>query len=104
MKGVKGVSWGTEADRAQIAADFDKVSAWARANNRQILLGEFGAYDRSGTPMELRTAYTEAVAREAERHGFAWAYWQFDSDFIVWDMQSNGWVEPIHKALIPEAH
>lgn len=101
MKGVSGVTWGTDADRAAIAADFDKVSAWARTNGRQILLGEFGAYDRSGTPTAMRAAYTEAVAREAERHGFSWAYWQFDSDFVVWDMKQNGWVEPIHKALIP---
>ena len=103
MKTVKGVTWGTEAERAQLAADFDKVAAWAKANNRQVLLGEFGAYDRSGTPTELRAAYTEAVAREAERHGFSWAYWQFDSDFILWNMAEKGWVEPIHKALIPEA-
>jgi endoglucanase len=102
MKPVKGVTWGTEAERAQLTADFDKVAAWAKANNRQVLLGEFGAYDRSGTPTELRAAYTEAVAREAERHGFSWAYWQFDSDFILWSMAEKGWVEPIHKALIPE--
>ncbi|GAA4749194.1 cellulase family glycosylhydrolase [Sphingomonas daechungensis] len=103
MKDVRGVTWGSDADRATIAADFGKVAAWAKANNRQILLGEFGAYDRSGTPIELRAAYTDAVAREAERHGFSWAYWQFDSDFIAWDMKRDGWVEPIHKALIPTA-
>jgi endoglucanase len=103
MKGVKGITWGSEADRAQLAVDLDKVAAWSKANNRQVLLGEFGAYDRSGTPIAMRAAYTEAVAREAERHGFAWAYWQFDSDFILWDMAKKGWVEPIHKALIPEA-
>ncbi|WP_395622941.1 glycoside hydrolase family 5 protein [Sphingomonas daechungensis] len=103
MKDVRGVTWGSDSDRATIAADFGKVAAWAKANNRQILLGEFGAYDRSGTPIELRAAYTDAVAREAERHGFSWAYWQFDSDFIAWDMKRDGWVEPIHKALIPTA-
>ena len=102
MKSVSGVTWGSDADRAAIGADFDKVAEWAKANRRQVLLGEFGAYDRSGTPMAMRAAYTDAVAREAERHGFSWAYWQFDSDFILWDMKQNGWVEPIHKALIPE--
>ena len=103
MKTVKGVNWGSEADRAELTANFEKVAAWSKANNRQVLLGEFGAYDGSGTPMAMRAAYTEAVAREAERHGFAWAYWQFDSDFIVWDMKKKGWVEPIREALIPEA-
>jgi endoglucanase len=103
MLTAKGVSWGSEADRAQLAADFAKVAEWSKATGRQVLLGEFGAYDRSGTPTAMRSAYTEAVAREAERHGFAWAYWQFDSDFLAWDMERNGWVEPIHRALVPVA-
>lgn len=102
MKQVHGVTWGSEADRAAIRADFDKVAAWSREHQRPILLGEFGAYDKSGTPIEFRTAYTDAVAREAEAHGFGWAYWQFDSDFVVWDMKTDSWNEPILKALIPE--
>jgi len=101
VKTLKGITWGSEADRAQLRADFDKVAAWSKANSRPILLGEFGAYDKSGTPADMRVAYTAAVAREAERHGFAWGYWQFDSDFIAWDMKKDGWVEPIRGALLP---
>jgi endoglucanase len=101
MLKVKDVAW-TPEQRAQIATDFDKVADWSRETGREVLLGEFGAYDESGTPTAMRSAYTEAVAREAERHGFAWSYWQFDSNFLAWDMERNGWVEPIHKALIPE--
>jgi endoglucanase len=41
------------------------------------------------------------VRSEAERHGFGWAYWQFEGNFIVWDMARQQWVEPIRKALIP---
>jgi len=102
MLKVKGIEWKPE-QRAKIAEDFGKVAEWSQKTGREILLGEFGAYDVSGTPTAMRSAYTEAVAREAERHGFAWAYWQFDSNFLAWDMKTNGWVEPIHKALIPEA-
>ena len=102
MLKVKDVTWSPE-QRAKIAEDFGKVAEWSRQTGREILLGEFGAYDESGTPMAMRAAYTEAVAREAERHGFAWSYWQFDSNFLAWDMERNGWVEPIHEALIPEA-
>ncbi len=98
---LHGIIWGSEADRAALRADFDKVSAWAAANHRPILLGEFGAYDKSGTPMDLRVAYTAAVRCEAQRHGFGWAYWQFDSDFIAWDMKTDSWVKPIKDALIP---
>jgi endoglucanase len=83
-----------------LRADFDTVGAWSAANRRPILLGEFGAYDKSGTPIDLRVAYTSAVRCEAERDRFGWAYWQFDSDFILWDMKANGWVKPIKDALV----
>lgn len=95
-----GISWGSPAERARLQEDFAKVAAWSRTHRRPILLGEFGAYDRSGTPMAYRTAYTDAVAREAEKLGFGWAYWQFDSDFLAWDMAKNDWVAPIKDALI----
>jgi endoglucanase len=94
-----GTSWGTPAERARIDQDFDTVAAWAKAEGRPVLLGEFGAYDKG--PMDSRVAYTQAVARSAEAHGFAWAYWQFDSDFIVYDIKADAWFAPIHDALIP---
>jgi len=96
-----GVSWGTPEERSAIEKDFDEVQAWSKTENRPILLGEFGAYDKG--PMESRVAYTAAVARAAEKRGWAWAYWQFDSDFIVYDLEHDQWIQPIHKALIPEA-
>jgi endoglucanase len=98
---LSGVTWGSEADRAALAADFDQVAAWSKAHDRPILLGEFGAYDKSGTPMAYRSAYTAAVRSEAEKRGFGWAYWQFEGDFVVWDMSNQRWVEPIRKALLP---
>ena len=101
VKGLHGISWGTAADRAAVAADFDQVSAWAAANRRPVLLGEFGAYDKSGTPLSMRAAYIGAARCEAERRSFGWAYWQFEGDFIVWDMKTNGWVLPIKEALLP---
>lgn len=101
VKDLHGIIWGSETDRAAVRADFDKVAVWSAANNRPILLGEFGAYDKSGTPLDLRVAYTSTVRSEAERHGFGWAYWQFEGDFVVWDMANQRWVEPIRKALIP---
>jgi len=51
--------------------------------------------------MELRARYTSYVARAAERLGWAWAYWQFDSDFVVFDMAKDDWVQPLLKALVP---
>jgi endoglucanase len=101
VKNLSGIKFGTDADKAKIRADFDRVAAWSKANNRPILLGEFGAYDKSGTPLDMRVGWTRTVRSEAERHGFGWAYWQFDGDFVVWDTQRQRWVEPIKKALLP---
>jgi len=88
-----------EQERATIWSDFEKASAWAKKNNRPLFLGEFGAYDKG--PMESRARYTAAVARAAEQQGWSWAYWQFDSDFIVYDLRRGSWVEPILHALVP---
>ena len=85
---------------ARIASDFDTVAARSKANARSVLLGEFGAYDKSGSPTEDRVRYTETVRRTAEAHRFPWAYWQFDSNFIVYDIDHDHWVEPIHDALV----
>ena len=97
---LSGVHWGTPAEYARIDHDFDGVQAWAKANNRPILLGEFGALDTGDMPSRVR--YTSAVARAAEARGWAWTYWQFDSNFIVYDMAKDDWVQPIWRALVPE--
>ncbi|HVV70192.1 MAG TPA: glycoside hydrolase family 5 protein [Verrucomicrobiae bacterium] len=99
QKDQTGVSWGTDEERQAVVDDFAKVNAWAKEHHRPIFLGEFGAYDKG--PMESRARYTAFVARTAEQSGWSWAYWQFDSDFILWDMKADAWVEPILHALIP---
>jgi endoglucanase len=97
--GLTGVTWGTPAERDAVSRAFDRVAAWSRAHGRPILLGEFGAYDAGD--MASRVAWTAAVARDAEAHGFAWCYWQFDGNFVVYDIGRDAWVAPIHDALIP---
>ena len=62
-------------------------------------MGEFGAYDKAD--MASRVRYLSFVTRQAEKLGWSWAYWQFDSDFIVYDMRNKRWIEPIRDALIP---
>jgi len=96
---LSGVTWGTNSDKLRVVQDLFAVQEWSNAHRRPILLGEFGAYDKG--PTDSRVEYTFWVARMAESLGWAWTYWQFDSDFIVWDMAKDGWVEPIRKALIP---
>ncbi|WP_443747993.1 glycoside hydrolase family 5 protein [Asticcacaulis solisilvae] len=95
------IPFGAPEEIAQISKDFDAVADWGKANHRPILLGEFGAYDKA--PMDSRVVWTNAVARAAEAHGFAWAYWQFSSDFILYDFKTQSFVKPILNALVPES-
>jgi endoglucanase len=96
-----GIPWnGTPKEREAIERDFQRAQAWAQKHNRPIFLGEFGAYDKAD--MASRVRYIGFVARQAEKLGWSWAYWQFDSDFIVYDIPKGRWIEPIRDALIPK--
>ena len=95
-----GIAWnGTPKEREAIERDFEKARAWATKHNRPVYLGEFGAYDKAD--MDSRARYVGFVTRQAEKLGWSWAYWQFDSDFIVYDIPKHRWIEPIRDALIP---
>lgn len=95
-----GRTWdATESEKAEIRAHFDQVSAWAQHRNVRILLGEFGAYEKAD--LAARVRWTEFVAREAERHGFAWAYWELASGFGIYDPEAKVWRDELRAALIP---
>ncbi|MBS7614968.1 glycoside hydrolase family 5 protein [Candidatus Bathyarchaeota archaeon] len=95
-----GVEWkATAEEKKAVINDFEKAQVWAKKHDRPLFLGEFGAYDKAD--MDSRVRYIGFVARQAEKMGWSWAYWQFDSDFIVYDIQNDKWVTPILKALIP---
>ena len=100
LKDKTGVVWnGTAEERQAIRGTSKRRRAWAAQHDRPIFLGEFGAYDRGEMPSRVR--WTNFVARQAEKFGWSWAYWQFDSDFIVYDVKRDAWVEPIRRALLP---
>lgn len=101
QKDKVGVDWqGTPAEIAALNQTLDQAVAWSKANKRPLFLGEFGAYDRA--EMAARVRWTAAVARAAEARGWSWAYWQFDSDFILYDLKREVWVTPLRDALIPK--
>jgi hypothetical protein len=53
--------------------------------------------------MHYRLLRTSTVARTAEKNGFAWGYWQFSSDFLLYDFKAQQFVQPILKSLVSEA-
>jgi endoglucanase len=98
-KDLSGVQWtGSAAEKEEVETKLKVAADWSVKNNRPIFLGEFGAYDKGD--MDSRARYTAFVARTAEKWNFCWAYWQFDSDFIVYNIDKEAWVKPILNALM----
>lgn len=99
-KDLSGITWtNTKSEEKAIADDFDIARQWSASHNRPISLGEFGAYEKGDMPSRVR--WTNFVSRQAEKRNWSWSYWQFDSDFIVYDIDKDEWVRPILNALIP---
>lgn len=100
QKDTTGVAWNaTDQQRRAIEKDFALAASWARQHRRPIFLGEFGALEKGD--MDSRARWTSFVARQAEKLGWSWAYWQLDINFAVYDAPRNAWVEPIRRALVP---
>jgi endoglucanase len=96
------IAWGKTEEKLAVEHDFDGVAQWSREHHRPILLGEFGSYDK--VPQESRVRWDAFIRKTAEERGFSWAYWQFDADFVVYDVKANQWIEPILRALMPQSH
>ena len=80
---------------------YDKIWTMVKKHHRPLTLGEFGAYEMAA--MASRVRWTTFIARQAEARNWSWSYWQFDSDFIVYDIDKDQWVKPILNALVPES-
>jgi endoglucanase len=88
-----------EERKREVVRDFNHVANWAQRHNIRILLGEFGVYNEADMDSVVR--WTEFVRSEAERQGFAWAYWEFGASFGVYDPVGGQWRSELLKALIP---
>ena len=98
-KNLSNVNWGSDADMAAEVKAFDRLKTWSDIHQRPVFLGEFGVYEKA--PMESRVRWLSAVARIAEAHGVPWCYWQFDTDFALYDIPRDRWIAPVLKALVP---
>ncbi len=95
----KGRQWtGSDAEQDAIRKRLAIAAAWGKKHDRPIFLGEFGAF--SAADMESRARWTRFIAREAERLGFSWAYWEFCAASAAYDPQTDRWREPLKAALV----
>ena len=98
---VKDRPWGSEADVKELTDNFDGALAWSEAEQRPLLIGEFGVY--YAAPEESHAIWLATVREEAEKRGFAWSVWDFGTDFAIYNLPRREWREPFLKALIPES-
>jgi endoglucanase len=96
-----GTTWeGRTEDTQPILEVMEVAEAWSEATGVPLLLGEFGAYEAAD--MESRIRYTRFVRQEAERRGFAWAYWEFGAGFGIYDRDADSWRSGLLNALVPQ--
>jgi endoglucanase len=94
-----GTKWtGTKSEQQAIGRDFDTAISWAIQHRRPIYLGEFGAYSKADLPSRAR--WTEFVAKTALERKMGFAYWEFGSNFALFDTQADEWIKPLRDAVL----
>lgn len=85
------------AQTAEMVAPLAQAQAWA-GTRWPIWLGEFGAYEKA--PYDSRVRFTRIMRDEAEKRGFAWAYWEMAAGFGIWDPKAKTWRTELKDALV----
>lgn len=93
-----GTPWGTPEDRVVLRRDLATAAQWAGARGVPLFVGEFGTY--AAADRDSRVRWTTAVRTELERLGVGWCYWDFATDFGVFDPAGGTWHEPLRAALL----
>jgi endoglucanase len=95
-----GTKWtGSAEDKQAVIAHLDEAVQWAKANDRPLFMGEFGAYSKAD--MASRARWTSFLRTEAEKRNITWAYWEFCAGFGVYDRNDKHWREELLGALLP---
>ncbi|NAW68340.1 glycoside hydrolase family 5 protein, partial [Vibrio sp. V28_P6S34P95] len=100
-----GTRWvGSEPDQQVLFDYLDSVEAWNTqiGHGFEINIGEFGVFSQHSKPEDQR-AWTAFIAREAEKRGFSWHYWEYSSGFGAYDPDSEKWRTALLEGLIPES-
>ena len=108
--------WGTSAELAQVATDFDAVVSandnWATRNLTEplpIYLGEFGVDNEADNQGSDRKKWLSWTRMQAEARGMSWAHWNMyqnqpaNKGMGEWTYGSNGTVQnPSNRAFDPD--
>ncbi|MCH2075129.1 MAG: cellulase family glycosylhydrolase [Puniceicoccaceae bacterium] len=108
--------WGTSAELAQVATDFDAVVSandnWSTRNLTEplpIYLGEFGVDNEADNQGSDRKKWLSWTRMQAEARGMSWAHWNMYQNQPAtkgmgeWTYGSNGTVQnPSNRAFDPD--
>ncbi|MGN0145152.1 MAG: cellulase family glycosylhydrolase, partial [Clostridium sp.] len=95
----KNIEWiETEEEREILKNKFDIVKKYSMENKVPVFLCEFGV--NKTVPDPYRWQWIKAVRDEADNYNFSWAYWEFCSDFGIYDLETRTWSTEL-RALIP---
>jgi hypothetical protein len=93
------MAWtGDYFEKKAIADDFDYLVHYAGERKVPVNIGEFGAIKFAD--MGSRARWTAYCSRFFERMGFSWSYWEFCSNFGVFDPETNKFHDTLVAALI----
>lgn len=89
-------SWGSKADRSELAAAVETARAFRKATGRPIFLGEFGA--NSPIDNAQRVKWAGAVRNAMEEANIPWCLWSYGNTFALYS-NKRGWDEAMLEAL-----
>lgn len=101
-----GYKWyDSQSDREAVINEFNLIQDFSAANNNiPVHIGEFGTYDRAD--IDSRLLWTTFVTRTIEQYGYSYAYWDFGTDFGIYDVATGQFRQHLLDALftnkIPE--
>ncbi|MCY6372615.1 glycoside hydrolase family 5 protein [Clostridium ganghwense] len=98
---LKNIPWrGTNSEVQYIKERFSIVKKWSDENNIRVFLGEFGV--NKNAPEEDRVLWSKQIRKAAEEMDFAWGYWEFCSEFGVYNSKTFSWNKLLLNALVDE--
>ncbi|MBB3034939.1 glycoside hydrolase family 5 protein [Alteriqipengyuania lutimaris] len=92
-----GVSWGSAADRNQLAADVQRARDYMARSGRPLFLGEYGVYE--GVPLAQRAEYYEAVTDAFAAADIDGCVWGYQNTMPFRDYASGNWYEVLLDAI-----
>lgn len=94
-----GNKWtGSEAEMQNISDQLERAACWSEKNKIPIIMDEFGAL--ANIDAESRLKWTTFVVQSAEKRKIGWVYWEFCSEFGIYDCAEMKWNQEMLFSLI----